>query len=383
MTAAVPPLDVHSRASLADVLPSVLSALGVPGEPGALSLPRRDRYVVLLVDGLGWNLLHRNLDHAPFLAGAEGGPIRAGFPTTTATSITTLGTGTPAGRHGVTGYRSWVPELDDQINWLSWHSVGGNRDLRTDFAPELAQPSATAFERASAAGVRCTTVLPASFHDSGLTRAALRGANFVGVHGHGDLLAHTVTAAGSSDRSLTYCYISEIDTLGHVYGPESLSWCHELRVADLFVSRLATTLPADTALLVTADHGMVTVSASDRIEFDDVPTLSQDVIALAGEPRCRHIHTAPGTADAVAHRWREHLGDRMWIGTRAEAIAAGMFGPTVTSVARERIGDVLAFARDRTAVVRHRSEPVLAELIGQHGALTDDELLVPLLLAHS
>jgi hypothetical protein len=47
-----------------------------------------------------------------------------------------------------------------------------------------------------------------------------------------------------------------------------------------------------------------------------------------------------------------------------------------------RIGDVVAAARGHTSMVRPAEEPKETALIGHHGSLTEDEQLVPLLIAH-
>jgi predicted AlkP superfamily pyrophosphatase or phosphodiesterase len=93
---------------LSDLLPSALGALGVTGEDNVLELPPAECIVVLLVDGLGWDLLREHAHLAPFLASLAGRPLTAGFPTTTAVSVTSLGTGLTAGRHGVMGYTTRV-----------------------------------------------------------------------------------------------------------------------------------------------------------------------------------------------------------------------------------------------------------------------------------
>jgi hypothetical protein len=375
---ALPPVR-YGEAALADVLPSALAALGLPGEPNPLALPDTARVIVLLVDGMGAESLRRHADAAPFLTGLRGRTLTAGFPSTTATSLASLGTGLPPGSHGITGYSSYVEEVGRPVNWLAWRPVSSGEDLRDRLVPETVQPRPTAFERAADAGVAVTVAAPAQFEGSGLTRAVLRGGRYAGAVTPGDTVARVAAAADRGNRSLVYCYTGDLDLVGHVRGAETPAWLEQLRIVDAFAEQIASRLPPDATLLVTADHGMVTVPDEAKVDFDASRTLSDGVADLAGEARARHVHTRPGAADDVLAAWREELGGRMWVARREEALAAGLFGPEVTTVARQRIGDVVAVSLGDAAVVRRRAESRLSALPGQHGALTDDELLVPLL----
>jgi hypothetical protein len=377
--AAVLPRVRYGEAALADVLPSVLASLGLPGEPNPLALPAARRTVVLLVDGMGWELLRRHPEAAPYLSSLAGRPLTAGFPATTVASLASLGTGLPPGSHGLTGYSSYVEEIGEAVNWLAWRPVGPGGDLRERLVPETLQPQPTTFERAAHAGVAVTVVSAAQFEGTGLTRAVLRGGRYAGAVTPGDSISLAAEGARRGDRSLVYCYTPDLDLVGHVRGPETDAWLTQLQLVDTFAEQLAGRLPAGTALLVTADHGMVTVAPQSRVDFDASPELADGVAALAGEPRARHVHTRPGATEAVLRSWQQHLGDRMWVGRREDAIAAGLFGPVVSDEARRRIGDVVAIASGDVAVVRGSAEATLSSLVGQHGALTPDELLVPLL----
>ncbi|HEU0128355.1 MAG TPA: alkaline phosphatase family protein, partial [Pseudonocardiaceae bacterium] len=109
--------------SLAEVLPSVVAALGVPGWTNWFSFPSGGSYVVLLIDGLGWELLRDHASTAPYLFGLASGaanPITCGVPSTTATSLTTFGTGLPPGAHGVVGFTSRIPGTDRLLDALQW-----------------------------------------------------------------------------------------------------------------------------------------------------------------------------------------------------------------------------------------------------------------------
>ena len=136
----------YGSGSLGDVVPSALAALGVDGWSNILGLPAATSYVVLLVDGLGWNLLRRHRSEAPYLSSLadRGRAITSGVPSTTATSLTSLGTALPPGAHGVVGFTSRIPGTNRLLDALRW-------DARVD--PMEWQPHPTAFERAAGVGV--------------------------------------------------------------------------------------------------------------------------------------------------------------------------------------------------------------------------------------
>ncbi|MFN2495032.1 MAG: alkaline phosphatase family protein [Pseudonocardiaceae bacterium] len=375
------PVGEDGIGTLADVVPALLSGLGVAGFADRLGLNPARAVCLLLVDGLGSQALHAHSRDAPFLTSLTGKVITAGFPTTTATSVAALGTGVPAGQHGIVGYTFAMPNgfLINALNWRT-HDQGEGDDLRERFVPEDIQPVPTMWERAAADGVRVTLALPHLLHGSGLTRAVLRGAEFRGVHALGDLVSTTLASLSGGERALCYAYHGDLDLLGHVYGPGSLPWRLQLAHIDRLAAAIAEGLPADGQLVVTADHGMVTVPEQNRLDYDTEPALQAGVRMLGGEPRARYVYTEPGATDDVLATWRELVGERAWILTRDEAVQHGWFGPVVSDRIRARIGDLLVAARTDFAVVRSVTEPRGARLIGHHGSLTAAEQLVPLLV---
>jgi len=238
----------------------------------------------------------------------------------------------------------------------------------------------TTFERAAASGIAVSVISGAQFTDSGLTRAVLRGGRYIGVHALGDLAACVQSAV--ADGGFCYGYHSELDLLGHVYGPGSAAWRMQLRQVDRLVESIVEALPAGGLLAVVADHGMVTVDESKVVDVDGCELLMDGVDAIGGEPRARHVYVADGAQDSVLAAWRETLAGRAWVVSRDEAISAGWFGDRVGDVVRFRIGDVVAAARGTAGIMRRTAEPLLSSLIGQHGSWTTAEQRVPLLLAY-
>ncbi|OLR92132.1 alkaline phosphatase family protein [Actinokineospora bangkokensis] len=371
-----PLVPAHGSAALADVTPSLLAGLGVPDQRDTLGLAAGDRVCLLLVDGLGWELLRAHADAAPFLSSLADRSITAGFPATTATSLTSLGTGLPSGEHGVVGLS--FTTHGEVLDVLRWQRYGTTEDLRERLPPEQVQQAPTAFERATAAGVSVRVVQPAAHAGSGLTRAAFRGGQVDGVFALGDTVHTALAALAGPAPVFVYAYHADLDALGHLHGPGSGPWLRQLAFVDALAAAIADGLPRGAALVVTADHGMVT--ADDRVDLDVATALRDGVEVITGEPRVRHVHVRAGAAEDVRAAWEGELGGRAWVRSRAEAVAAGWFGPRVADHVLPRVGDLVVAARGGLVLTRGSTEPVLSALLGQHGSLTPAEQLVPLLV---
>jgi hypothetical protein len=311
VSAPAPPVPRYGEASLADLTVSLLAALDVPGYRNPLFLEPARRACLLVVDGLGWELLLANRALAPFLAAAAetASPLTTGFPSTTASSLGSIGTGRPPGEHGLVGYTIALPGMERAFNCLRWagYGLGGSKDLRDRFVPERLQPEATAFERAVADGVAVTLVGPGEHANSGFTRAVLRGGRYADALSLGDQAAGAAHHLAGSRRSLVYAYHPDLDKTGHVRGTASDAWRLQLAHVDRLAAHLADRLPRDAVLLVTGDHGMVDLRPEQRIDLADQPELADAVqVARRGrEERNRAIGerlerlTGVGYADAV------------------------------------------------------------------------------------
>lgn len=348
---------------------SVGAALGVPGLEDRLGLPAAPRWVVVLVDGLGEVNLRQNAAEAPFLSSLTSVPdVRCGLPSTTVTSLTSLGTGLRAGRHGVAGYTVRVPETGERLNSIAW-------DRPLD--PLAWQPHAMVLEHLAAAGVAAAAVNESRFAGSALTLCTQRGVPYHGVSSSWERLDVLVDVVESSERAAVYAYESRLDHAGHAYGCTSEEWREMLRTVDTELRQIREDLPEDTRLLVTADHGMIDLPMDGRFDVDQHPRLLDDVELLAGEARFRHLYTAADAAPAVAARWREACGDRAEVRLRAEC--DDWFGPLDPAVA-DRFGDVVVAARGDFAVFSSREFPREMLMTGFHGSTSEAEMRIPVLV---
>lgn len=372
--------------TLADVLPAAMIALAgadrVPWLVDRLGLvpllEGRRRIAVLLLDGMGWHQLPLMAPFAPVIAGVLGGSVGAalrttcGFPSTTPTSLVSLATGAWPGAHGVLAFNTHVPGTDVVLNHTRW----------TDFPPPPQwQPVPPLWIAAAAAGIAGTVVNRPEYLGGGLTASTALGAAFSPASGVDELAAGMLAALhGSPAPALVYGYHPELDRAGHEHGVDSPQWRAVTNDIDRLLTRLVQGMPADAALLVTADHGQLNVPMDRRIELSTDPALSAGIRLLAGEPRVRYLHTEPGATADVLAAWRELAGHAAWVGTRAEAVATGWYGPMAPAHAG-RLGDVVAICRDDWAIFSARHEsPHLSRLVALHGALTPAEMEIPVLV---
>ncbi len=368
------PARISRGPRLADVLQSCLQS--VLAEPNALGLPRSTHAVVLLIDGLGAAALRSRSGHARFLASrlAKSDVIEGVFPATTAAAIATLTTGTAPGLHGMVGYTVLDADNDRLVNQLK----GWDAQMR----PESWQLRRTLFEQAQDAGVPAFAIGTARYAESGLTHAVLRGASYVSA----DTLEARFAAArhviDTTDRAIVYLYVAELDMAAHAKGWESDKWLGELEKLDSAVAAFAGGLRKGVGVLLTADHGIVDVPVDKHVLYDTVPELIAGVRHVGGEPRCLQLYLEPGlpasAADELAESWRRVEGERVWVSTRAEAVADGVFGD-VDPRAESRIGDVIVAARKLVAYYDSRDITRSGRtMIGQHGSLSDEEMRIPL-----
>lgn len=365
----------YGSAALADLVPSVLASMAVPGFSNPLGLSPASATCVLLVDGLGAELVRAHPDDAPLLHAAlvEGRDLTSGFPSTTAASIASIGTGRPPGSHGIVGYQVAIPGAGKLMNSLKW-------DPSVD--PVAWQPEPTAFEQAAARGVEVLQVGKRSFENGGLDRAVLRGARFVGADTFGEVAAGVVHGLreflAQRRPGFVYAYVADLDWTGHASGVASTAWQLQLQLVDRLVEQIVTRLPAGARFYVTADHGMVDIPVERRVDVDIDSTLRDGLALLGGEARARYLYVRDGALDDVLALWRSRFGADAVVCTRDEAVDAGWFGP-VRDLVRPRIGDVIVASMTDLALVATHHQPRESRLIAHHGSLTPAEMLVPLL----
>ncbi|MGO1198572.1 MAG: alkaline phosphatase family protein [Brachybacterium sp.] len=363
----------------ADLLPPPFAGTEHPGLldviPPLLEHPRPGRDLVVLLDGVGAELLAEHRALTPTLRRAESqiSRVRTVAPATTSSAMVSLHTGQPPLLHGVLGYLTRDPRTGRSLNQLT--GAPG-----TD--PHQWMPLPTPVEHGSR---RAVQVAPAKHAGSHLSGVAFRGWEFLG-HGRGDRVEAVRTALHrAGPDGLVHLHVDDVDHAGHRHGVDSERWRTALAEVDSLVGTLLRRLPRGTRLHVTADHGMVDTSPEHTIDLAAHPQLLRLIDEVAGEARTLALHAVPGEGveEELAEGLRALLGERALVLRRAQVLAAGLLGPVGTAVSERvagRLPDVLVLTRGRWSIDDFSRRPDTARrMIGVHGSLTSAEAWVPLL----
>ena len=319
--------------------------------------------VLLVVDGLGWHQLRRHRALAPALAAASAAtpPITTVVPSTTATALTSLATGAAPGEHGLVGYR--IATSLGLLNALRWRA--GGRDARAELPPDELQPVEPF------CGQPAAVVTRAEFRHSGFSGAHLRGGTFWGWHDLPGFVA-AVRAAVDEGFRFVFAYYDTVDKIAHEFGlgehyHAALAETERLAVA------LRSDLPAAVPVIVTADHGVVEVLEPPVMVDPEVAALTD---GWSGEARLLWLHACAGAESALASACERYAGIAE-IAPVEQVLDEQWLGRHVTETARGRLGDVALVPRGLQAFTMPDEDQPHHALIGRHGGLTAEEMLVP------
>ena len=358
---------------LADVLTSCRAALDSLDNP--LDLSPATHAAVLVVDGLGAANLRERAGHARWLTQAwsrRGMVADSGFPSTTASALTSLTTGLLAGQHGIAGYTLRDPDSGVIVNHLKpW----GNT-----VRPQTWQRGRTVFEAADEQGIPSLALGEPRFAGTDFTLQTWRGATFRGVASLAEQVQAMRGFFDEHERAIVYLYWPALDRTGHSSGVASDSWTHRLEELDREVEQLAGFLAQGQGLIVTSDHGMVDIPHEDKLIVTEDSPLLAGVRAWAGEPRAPQLYfDDPGRAADQARAWQETLGDKALVMTRQDILDQGWMGEVDVEVA-PRIGDIVVACLGSLAIYREaQSSPTSMAMVGQHGSLTLREREIPVI----
>ncbi len=360
-----PRLPAYKAGCITGIIPALLGPSGTKEIPSWMpNCVQGARQVVLLViDGLGWHQLQNNLEHCPTLGSMQGSSITTVAPTTTVSALTSITTGLAPAEHGLVGYR--IDMGGRVMQMLKWGDEKG--DLRNMYSPDLVQPCPPFM------GASVPVLSKAELEGSAFTQAHLRGVRPKGWRAASSISVEIGELLRAGEKFI-YAYYDGVDKIAHErgFGP---FYEAELRSADSLVANIKDVLVSGSVLLVTADHGQVMVGTNTLPPHANVLAMTA---YQSGEGRFRWLHARNGTEVELLARATQHHSDCAWVVSKEQVIDEQWLGPRLGPATRKRLGDVALVPRDAISFDDPADTgPYMLQC--RHGALTDDELDVPLL----
>jgi predicted AlkP superfamily pyrophosphatase or phosphodiesterase len=349
----------------------------------ALSLPRLQQWTQ--GGGLGETApVWQHLAHDGLLA-----PLTSIVPSTTSAALTSLWTGRSTAEHGIAGYELWLKEYGVVANMIA-HSPMTFRNstgslTQAGFDPEKYLPFTTLGTHFAAHGVKTYALQHHSIVHSGLSKMFFRDVSVQSFNTPSDLWvnARILLETHPDERMFIWVYWGELDHLSHFYGPDDERTIAEFASFStaferLFLTRLSPQARRETMVILTADHGQIDTRKQSNYNLNHHPEFTRRLhLQPTGENRMAYLYLRPGQYDEMIVYIKHTWPDQFTLVDPAAAVAAGLFGPGQPHPRLlDRLGDVIVLARSSAYWWWADKEN---KLIGRHGGLSPEEMLVPFL----
>ncbi|AEH50180.1 alkaline phosphatase family protein [Pseudothermotoga thermarum] len=377
----------YQRYSLVNVSNAILKHFGCetlhPAYPFEEFLPGIldgvKKILIFLIDALGYHSLEKVASKEIILNNVNILKATSVFPTTTSSSLSSLLTGCTPIEHGMLGYVLYLKEVGGLVNMIELSSPTLGK-LPSSVPPKSLMFSETIFEKLTRVGTRCFVLTSKTIRGSGFSNLTHAGASVKSYQSFGDLIQELAEIIEIDGNVFGFVYWGLLDSIGHKKGADSKAFETELywllKMCDKEVFPL---LKGDTMLIIMGDHGQIVTPWQNEIWWSwKDPVARHFWMAPGGEMRMMHIYTKH--PEEVIEYLQSEYNDKASFYTKQQAVELGLFGfGEIKQEALDRIGDVVLIAKGNYSFyfkLTGREE----SLKSKHGALSLEELLIPLII---
>ncbi len=361
------------------------------------------KVIVFLVDGFGFSQWLECTKEYDFLrrltANGVVSPITAVFPSTTAASVTTIHSGLTPQEHGLLEWWVYFRELGRVIVTLPFQELGGKVQdelLQSGIDPKILFDGQTWYGKLTESGIRAINLIQSQIAYSGYSSRVLADSEIIPFSDLYDLMKHLLAVVSDvSNPVYVHVYWGEIDSAAHMYGVKSPEYLAEVDkffslLSREFLDRVPSKASQNTTIIVTADHGQISVDPARTLYLNEYSELvdclrigrNGERILPWGSARDVFMNIESRKIDQAFSFLSHALEGEAKVVTSEEALRSGLFGRGQQhSEFKSRIGDILILPYGDGTFWYKRPYEERFKLRGMHGGLSTDEMIVPLAVA--
>lgn len=317
--------------------------------------------VVIMLDGLGINVIDSNLGNGSILKTHQIMTLNSVYPPTTVAATTAFKTGKAPIESGWLGWHLYLKENDPSIVLFKNKEYLTNEDFTKYQVEDIID--ATPWYK-TLRGTKTYTINPSW------------GEN--GVENFSDGIEQVKEICTKDEKNFTFFYWDNPDYLMHEYGINSQVVKVNLFDIEANIEKLSNELPNDTIVFITADHGMIDVEAVELNRYPDlINCLSKP---FAGEGRCAQFYVKDDMHDDFVNTFNKYFKESFKLFTKKEFIESKLAGAyQVHDVTNVALGDYVAVGIGEYFFVQEIKEDDLV-FKAHHAGLTQEEMQVPVIL---
>lgn len=395
----------YSGMGLANVAPTILKHFGVASKNHfPISEDFLDysvfngikKIVLMTLDGFGYDMLldeikaNKPLAFSDLVQNGQMFPLTSVSPSTTVTALSSLSTAMTPQEHGMLGYRMYLRELKVIMNMIAFENVTHSNEPMTLNLPSFF-PFKTTTMHLKDVGINSYVITRNKYIESPMSMMNYRGSKGLPYIDSSDMFVRTKKLLEENHNKKTFInmYWDRIDSICHEYGKNSDEHLAEMEKIDFgllrhFIEKLSNDAKKDTLLLITADHGHINVPFDNLTNLGSHTSLGKLLaIPPSGESRFVYFHAKKGKAKDVMKHLENEFGKEAIVMESKELLKQGFFGlNTPWSETSSRIGDVVLIPKeDNGFVYPYKGDMSDRMMIGRHGGMSKEEMLVPLIAA--
>ncbi len=348
-----------------------------------------DKRVLLLIDGLGFDLLNEVIEKDAQLSHsfrtAEIKKINTVFPSFTPTVLTSLESGLSVAEHGIVGSPIPVREYGEMVNVFERGWGITERDASIKTAHTLFPQMYNIEKLSENPGFSYLQDEMVYKKNNEILSFKTLGNRFKRYISQRDFFIQLRKLVLDKNNSIIYGYLDKIDHAQHVYSKNSEETKELMKylLEDMVTHLIPVLKEHGYTLLITADHGQLsfkkehisTIYGKDKLlDYMNMPPW--------GSPRSGFVSVIPGMEDAFEKELEKRFGGRYLLLNSNLAIKDGLFGSVkIPDRLRYRFGTHILLPRENNYITyRYPYEKDRErEIFGSHGGLSKEEIEIPLI----